>query len=204
MSRHPLYLASTRQPSSKPGAGGMVSHASGPRIFYPMQQSQLYLAWMTIMKRLLILLTLTLAIAGPAAARDSLESFLDNVNARAGANMQNFYATVSVQFDVSQARVRDIQQEVSEPSVAFMIFQLSEMSGKPPERVLQVYKHGRGIGKGWGMIAKELGIRPGSADFHALKRGDLVYGETGGPVRVHGKGRGHGNGNGNQGQGHAH
>jgi hypothetical protein len=28
-------------------------------------------------------------------------------------------------------------------------------------------------GKGWGVIAKNLGIKPGSKEFHALKKGDL-------------------------------
>ena len=47
-------------------------------------------------------------------------------------------------------------------------------------------------GKGWGVIAKELGIKPGSREFHALKNGDLVYG--GGPSEGGSKGKGKGKG----------
>jgi hypothetical protein len=39
--------------------------------------------------------------------------------------------------------------------------------------VVDVYKKNRG--KGWGVIAKSLGIKPGSPEFHALKRGDDLY-----------------------------
>ena len=31
-------------------------------------------------------------------------------------------------------------------------------------------------GKGWGVLAKSLGIKPGSQEFHALKSGDDLYG----------------------------
>jgi hypothetical protein len=36
--------------------------------------------------------------------------------------------------------------------------------------VLEIYE--RDHGQGWGVIAKRLGIKPGSAEFHALK-GDM-------------------------------
>ncbi len=47
-----------------------------------------------------------------------------------------------------------------------------------------------------GVIAKELGIKPGSPEFHALKRGDFVFtGEPGGSAGgVQGKGKGNGKG----------
>jgi hypothetical protein len=54
-----------------------------------------------------------------------------------------------------------------------------------------VYKQSKG--KGWGVIAKELGIKPGSPEFHALKRGDFAFtGEPGGGGESHGKGKGKG------------
>jgi hypothetical protein len=152
------------------------------------------------MKRLIVLMALMLATTSSVFARDGLESFLGGVNVRAQADMPRFYATVSAQFGVPEAKVRTIHQTVSEPAVVFMIFQLGQFSGKPVDRVVQVYQHGRGVGKGWGMLAKELGIKPGSAEFHALKRGDLVYGENGGPVRANGQGKGHGQGHGKHGR----
>ncbi len=52
-------------------------------------------------------------------------------------------------------------------------FQLGYMTRTPYEKVVQVYQGDRG--KGWGVIAKSLGIKPGSPEFHALKRGDFVF-----------------------------
>jgi hypothetical protein len=52
-------------------------------------------------------------------------------------------------------------------------------------------------GKGWGVIAKNLGIKPGSAEFHALKRGDLSFtGEPGAGEGQKGQGKGKGKGRG--------
>src|SRR3546814_19499812 len=36
-----------------------------------------------------------------------------------------------------------------------------------------VHEYDRHPGQGWGVVAKRLGIKPGSAAFHALKRGQV-------------------------------
>lgn len=141
---------------------------------------------------------LAVAVSLPAAARDGLEDFLGSVNVRAQANMPGFYATVSTQFGAPEAQVRMVLSTVGEPSSAFMIFQLGQMAHQPVNRVLEVYRNGRNTGKGWGMMAKELGIKPGSREFHALKNGEFTYGaggHDGGPGRSgDNPGRGHGKG----------
>jgi hypothetical protein len=68
-----------------------------------------------------------------------------------------------------------------------MCFQIGLMTGRSPRAVAEIFNHNRQ--KGWGAMAKELGIKPGSAEFHALKRGDFAltgrpYGKT---DRSHGK-----------------
>ena len=50
---------------------------------------------------------------------------------------------------------------VPEPANAYMVFRLGEMSHQPVEKVMEEYK--RDKGKGWGVMAKNLGIKPGSA-----------------------------------------
>ena len=92
-------------------------------------------------------------------------------------------------------QVQTIIKAVDTPADAFMCLQLGQMARKQPETVVQTYKASKG--KGWGVIAKELGIKPGSAEFHALKRGDLAFtGEPAasvekGPGKGKGRGRGH-------------
>lgn len=152
------------------------------------------------MKRL-ILLSLTLLLLSPLTAFASLDSFLSSVNVQARADLPGFSAKVSAQFGVPQAKVQMVLQSVPEPADAFMLFQLGQFSGKPVDQVYQVYQPNKK--KGWGAIAKELGIKPGSPEFHALKRGDLHF--TGQPAMRgghgeegsdsgKGKGKGHGKG----------
>ncbi len=132
-------------------------------------------------------------ISYASAAYADLDSFLKNVNIQAQTDMKNFSIRLSTQFGIPGARVDAIISNVSSPADAFMVLQLGQMAHKQPEAVLQTYK--RGKGKGWGELAKELGIKPGSPEFHALKRGDLSFtGEPGGGGRGHGKGKGKGRG----------
>lgn len=142
------------------------------------------------MKRLLLLF-LALSLLVPSLACASLEDFLANVNVEARADMPGFSVRVSNQFGVPVPQVQAVIRAVPQPADAFMIFQLGEMSGRHPDEVMEVYSPK----KGWGAMAKELGIKPGSAEFHALKRGDLHL--TGAPS-------GHGGGKGGKGKGKGH
>ncbi len=134
----------------------------------------------------------------PAPAAAGLDDFLSSVNVQARADLDGFSVKVGAQFGVPAARVRAVLQTVETPADAFMVFQLGQMSGKPPETVLHTYTARKG--KGWGVIAKELGIKPGSPEFHALKSGDLVFGEAradrGGTAKGKGQAKAKGKGKG--------
>lgn len=70
-----------------------------------------------------------------------------------------------------------------------MVLKMAEMSHKPPEKVIDVYKANKG--KGWGVMAKNMGIKPGSAEFKALKNGhDLDGGGKGKKGEKDKKGKG--------------
>lgn len=126
------------------------------------------------MKKILLAAVLCVAFLSPAMAGEGLDAFLGDLNIRARANIDNFSATVSAQFGVPEARVRVVLGAVRKPADAFMVFQLCLMTHQPYERVLQIYQEQKG--NGWGVIAQELGIKPGSPEFHALKRGDFHFG----------------------------
>jgi hypothetical protein len=142
------------------------------------------------MVRILLAVLVLMLAALPGIAAASLDSFLGSVNAQARVDLPGFHATVSAQFGVPIPQVQAVLHTVGSPADAFMVFQLGQMSHRPPETVVQTYQTHKG--KGWGVIAKELGIKPGSREFHALKSGDLVYG--GAPNEGHGKGKGNGKG----------
>jgi hypothetical protein len=141
--------------------------------------------------RSLVASLIVLAFALEARAGDPLAAFLHDVDARAKKDMQAFHATVAAQFGVPEVQVRAVFGRVHDAADTFMVFQIGNMTQRPVNEVLPVYESHKG--KGWGAIAKELGIKPGSAEFHALKNGDLHYGsDDSGPGKSHGHGHGPG------------
>jgi hypothetical protein len=111
----------------------------------------------------------------------------------AQADLPGFKVQLSTQFGVPLPTVETIIAQVRLPGDAFPCLQLGQMARKPPERVVQTYQ--RSHGKGWGAIAKELGIKTGSPEFHALKCGDfIVTGEPSGANSNTGKSKGKANG----------
>jgi hypothetical protein len=140
------------------------------------------------MHRIVLAVLVLVLVAAPVVASATLESFLSSVNVQARADLPGFHAKVSAQFGVPVPQVEAVLGMVATPADAFMVFQLGQMTHRPPETVVQTYQ--RHWGKGWGVIAKELGIKPGSREFHALKNGDLVFGGTPGEGPGKGKGKG--------------
>jgi len=130
------------------------------------------------MKKTVLTLSLaaSLAAMSPIAHAD-LNAFLLGVHKQALSDIKKFNNSLSKQFGVPVPDVDAIAASVPKPEDVFMILQLSQMSHKPPEVVLEIYRHDHG--KAWGALARELGIKPGSREFHALKRGELSFaGET--------------------------
>ncbi len=157
------------------------------------------------MKRTIVMLSLAAALSGMSSvARADLNGFLRSVNNQALSDIKNFNDMLSRQFGIPVPDVEAIVRSVPDPADAFMIFQLGDMAHVAPAVVLQKYQ--RNKGQGWGRLAQDLGIKPGSPEFHALKRGDLTFtgehdrdsmesGEDG-PGRGHGQGHGNGRGRG--------
>ncbi len=135
-----------------------------------------------------VIFFLIAVISGNAYA--DLNSFLSDLNNTAKVDKNRFNATLSSQFGIPLPHVQAITNRVVRPADAFMCLQLGQMTNQHPDRVLQVYQNNKG--KGWGAIAKELGIKPGSAEFHALKRGNFTLGgeQIGKPHKGKGKGKG--------------
>jgi hypothetical protein len=149
------------------------------------------------MKNVRLLLALCFFLVSTAvSAQADLDGFLSGLNNSAHSDINDYGVRLSVQFGVPQPQVSTLIRSVTTPADAFMCLQLGQMLHLPPERILQTYNTNRG--RGWGVIAKELGIKPGSAEFHALKRGDFALISTPG----NGKGQGKDNAQGYvQGQG---
>ncbi|MCJ7499502.1 hypothetical protein MUP29_04535 [bacterium] len=97
-------------------------------------------------------------------------------NIKAEADRDGFRAQLSTRFKIGNAEVKVVLGNVDSPADAYMVFRLGEMSSKPVDFVLSKYRTEKN--KGWGVLAKSLGIKPGSKDFHALKAGSDIYANT--------------------------
>jgi hypothetical protein len=114
-----------------------------------------------------------------AAQAGELDDFVDNLSVEARADSSGFRYRLRSQFNVGDATVDMVIGNVDDLAHAYMIFRLGQITGYSTQSVLDVYKANRG--KGWGVIAKELGIKPGSSEFHALKaRGGSPSASSGG------------------------
>jgi len=107
----------------------------------------------------------------PVLASSDLDSFIKRVNVQAQADLGAFKVRLSTQFGVPVPKVDAIMASVRTPGDAYMCLRVGQVVSKPPEVVVKEYQAHKG--KGWGVIAKNLGIKPGSKEFHALKKGDF-------------------------------
>ena len=94
-------------------------------------------------------------------------------NIKAEADPSGFRARLAARFKIGDAEVKAVIGNVEKPADAYIVFRLGEMSNQPAEKVIEKYKSGKG--KGWGVLAKSLGIKPGSKEFHELKRNHDLY-----------------------------
>jgi hypothetical protein len=143
-------------------------------------------------KNAITILILFIITSFAALAHADLENFLGDLNAQAKDDPKGFGEKLGNQFGLALQKVHGIIDAVENPADAFMVLQLGQMTEEEPEKVLETYE--RNKGKGWGVIAKEMGIKPGSPEFHALKEGDFKF--TGEPDEDADTGQGKGKGKG--------
>ncbi len=126
--------------------------------------------------RMLSGLVMLLATAIPLAAQmfsfgtgdAGLDISLNSINVQAQANIGSFTADLSVSFGVPQTQIQAwITVEKLQPAELYFALELSRIAAKPAATVFEIYRANKG--KGWGAVAKALGIKPGSPEFRALK-----------------------------------
>ena len=138
---------------------------------------------MTRIKALCITVIFSLFAMSPAVAGDF--EWLNNLNVKAEADSSGYRLQMATRFRLGDAEIKAVIGNVGSPSDAYMVLRLGEMSHKPIQEVLHVYNGNKN--RGWGVMAKQLGIKPGSADFHALKRGHDLYRDDQGSAGMHAK-----------------
>ncbi len=98
-------------------------------------------------------------------------------NISAEADPSGFRARLESRFKVGDLEVKAVLGDVRKPSDAYILFRLGEMSNQPVDYIMEKYRADKN--KGWGLLARNLGIKPGSGDFHTLKQGQDLYYDKG-------------------------
>jgi hypothetical protein len=149
------------------------------------------------LQRMLFMVCIAFLLVSSASAVAAADfDWIKDFNIRAEADPSGFRARLAARFNIGDAKVDAVLSNVERPADAYMVLRLGEMSAKPTDYVIRKYKSGKG-GRGWGALAQSLGIKPGSREFHALKRGNDFYdGNNKGKAKGKDKGKGRGKGKG--------
>ncbi len=126
---------------------------------------------MKLIKMLFLVLMVLLLVSSRAVAGDF--DWVKDFNIQAEADPSGIRARLATRFKIGDVEIEAVLSNVEKPADAYMVFRLGEMSKQSTSYVVEKYKAGKG--KGWGALAKSLGIKPGSREFHALKRGNDIY-----------------------------
>ncbi len=136
------------------------------------------------MKKVTILLmTLLLSVISNAqvsfnTGNAEFDSDLGRINADAKLDFGAFKTSLALSYDISDKKIDYLSVSVEmEPAEIYLSLELSKLSGKSIDQVVEIYEGNKD--KGWGFIAKELGIKPGSPEFHSLKENTKNKGAKG-------------------------
>lgn len=117
-----------------------------------------------------------------------LDTDLNAINANASVDFGSFKGDLSLSYNVSEKKIDYMKGSLNmAPGEIYLALEIAKLSKTPIDEVITIYKNNKC--KGWGYIAKEAGIKPGSAAFHQLKNDASAE-------KNKSKGKGKGNGKG--------
>lgn len=117
---------------------------------------------------LVIFLCTNAAIAQYNTGSEDLNKTLVTIDADAKINFGAFKANISGSYDITENKIDYLAVKVGmKAGDIYLAVEIAKITRKSVDRVVEVYQANKG--RGWGVIAKELGIKPGSPEFHALK-----------------------------------
>lgn len=123
-----------------------------------------------------------------------LDASLNEINTKAKIDLPLFKKDLSIEFNIGETKIDKMLNAQMSPADVYMTLQVADLTKKDPEVVATAYEANRT--KGWGAIAKDMGIKPGSAEFHALKGKAKNKKDKSGKGKNKEKGGGKGNGKG--------
>jgi len=109
------------------------------------------------------------AFAQRAATGDrKLDSHLGKINEKAAANPDGFIRQLSQTHNIPEEEIRQARERHSlSYGDTYMAAAVSRISKRPIADIAEEYKQNQG--KGWGVMAMSMGIKPGSPEFKQMK-----------------------------------
>ena len=114
-----------------------------------------------------------------------VDTWLDDINRYGGRYQQPFVDEMVRYYGAPRDLVTSLLLERDwEPGDVYYACAIAQVVGRPCRYVVDEWERD-GRGEGWGALAQRMGIKPGSAEFHQLKRGFVSsYDRWGRPIRI--------------------
>jgi opacity protein-like surface antigen len=129
--------------------------------------------WLIAVAGLVVLSAVAQAADAPSWVKTGdrgLDGTLKQIETQARADQDGFFKQISSRYGVPEKDLRQAQETHQlRAADVFMATAIAKATNRPVLSVAEQYKQNEG--KGWGVMAKEMGIKPGSKEFHALKKG---------------------------------
>jgi hypothetical protein len=131
---------------------------------------------MKVAPSFVLMTTLLFAMPSVSTLKAADFDWMVNLNLRSHSDPYTYRYGLMDRFRYNETEVVYIMDSVYEPADAYMIFRLAELSNRPPEYVLRVYRERRF--RQWDDFALYLGIPVYAPMFTSLRHGhDIVYRE---------------------------
>ncbi len=124
------------------------------------------------MKRALLTLIATMLIGGIFAqvsfktGDSKFDAELNVTNNEAKSDLTSFKKELTSSYKITTSKIDNLLK-IMEPAEVLLSCKIGEIANRTIDEVVSSYKVNKD--KGWGAIAKDMGIKPGSPEFHALK-----------------------------------
>ena len=119
--------------------------------------------------RSLLVLVFTLSLLPTVAiAEFDFSLMVDNLNVSASSDRSRFKHDVALEFGISVGRFDRLAATLGSVGDAYMSLRIGKLSRRSVDDVVRIRQSSPG--KGWGKIARQMGIKPGSDEFMQLKQ----------------------------------
>ena len=103
------------------------------------------------------------------AEAGDLTGLINDINKQAKNDLNFLKTRLEKDFGIPGPDLDFLFKTLPTPGDVYMSLRVGQIAGIHTDIVVREYKKNKG--KGWGVIAKNLGIKPGSKEFHELKKG---------------------------------